>query len=584
MFASIARNYLLEAATQGRPPMGAGTERQGGGGHGGPAAVNVAVTPITAAPLDKKRKAAFAPDPPSATLPTKTVSLHTAAHAAGVAVPDDFAPEPGRLREVVLNAILTQPIPFPPGAQPPKPTKNRAPPPPHPSRAATQSDLTDLVTRAAVDAVRTVLNEWRAEHISDGQLAPTLGPTAAPGTFQHALDAYRAAAALGASSLVSDKVQSWSRATWGTDVVQARRRLNDVAVAMFTSGRAPTTWDARRSALRTYTYFAHTFHYDPFPADENTMISFAVWSATRITVGSVKKYIGHVRAAHTERGIAMPTNEAMPRLMQILDGFERAQAAAKGGVTRLPLTFGLLTKLIWDKRTAHAALATEPSIYSLSSQSMAEAVYTLALVAATRPSEIAVRNTSAGWSAPLRLKHYVDNHQLDHAVLKLPKRKNQQLGERCDIAIGSTHHWVCARTFMRTYLNNRLAAGEELNGESLLFPIRGKSGAIRPMAYHDLTKALEIDLERSGFDPKEYTGHSFRIGAATTMAINGVPTIWLEDLGGWARGSKALQSYVHLNLAPAQQRADMATFLSRSYVSAMDVVRGIKPSAAAYKM
>ena len=110
--------------------MGAGTERQGGGGHGGTAAGNVAVNPTAAAPLDKKRKAAPAPDPPPATLPARTVSLHNAAHAADVAVPDDFAPEPGRLREVVLNAILTQPIPFPPGAQPPKPTKNRTPPPP----------------------------------------------------------------------------------------------------------------------------------------------------------------------------------------------------------------------------------------------------------------------------------------------------------------------------------------------------------------------------------------------------------------------------------------------------------------------
>ena len=434
-------------------------------------------------------------------------------------------------------------------------------------------ELQGFIASTVRDAVRAAFQEQR--DLNDSLLGRhVLGPTqpagAAPGSFQEAWNQHRATAAAGAVSLVSPSIRAWSTKTWGTDVGAARRKFNDVAVAMYQTGRAPTTWDTRRSVMRAYEYFALTFHYDPYPATMNTLIAYSVWSAERISAGSVVKYIGHIRATHAERGQHMPSNADMPQLMQILNGFAKAQLASKADdVQRLPMTFGVTTKVAYTKREAHALLAEEPSVYSLESILMAEAAYGLGLVGALRPSELAVRLTkTAGWSKPLTLSQYTDDRRQDHSVLNLAQRKNAQLGgPRCHVVIGQTHHWFCARENMKRYLDERVRLGEILTPESLLFPIRTPEGTLRPMTYADLTHALAKDCERAGFDPKAYTGHSFRIGAATTMAINGVPTHWIEDLGGWARGSKALNTYIHLNLAPTQQRANMSVYLARSFLT-----------------
>ncbi len=524
----------------------------------------------TPKPARKRKNDQIATPAPSVAAPIEA-GTDPLADADPTADVDVMAPEKGRLSPIVLQAILTRVAPTPPGhptAAPPPPAE--APPAPPAAVPSVPDDLRALIASAVQDAVRTAFQEH--QHSPGSLLGPssTLGTTTEPGSFQEAWNRHRATAAAGATNLVAASIRAWSTKTWGTDVSAARQKFNDVAVAMYQAGRAPTTWDTRRSVMRAYEYFALTFHYDPFPATMNTLIAYAVWSAERISAASVLKYIGHIRATHAERGQPFPDNAEMPQLMQILSGFTKAQLASKAGdIRRLPMTFGVTTRVAYVKREAHALLAEEPSVYSLDSVLMAEAAYGLGLVGALRPSELAVRLTkTAGWSAPLTLSQYQDDRRQDHAILELAQRKNAQLGgPRCQVVIGATHHWFCARANMRRYLDERERLGEVLTPNSLLFPIRNPAGELRAMTYVDLTRALAKDCERAGFDPRAYTGHSFRIGAATTMAINGVPTYWIEDLGGWARGSKALNTYIHLNLAPAQQRANMSAYLARSFTA-----------------
>jgi hypothetical protein len=52
-------------------------------------------------------------------------------------------------------------------------------------------------------------------------------------------------------------------------------------------------------------------------------------------------------------------------------------------------------------------------------------------------------------------------------------------------------------------------------------------------------------------------------GAATSMALNGVPEYLIKDMGGWSRSSSAFNVYI--GRAPQKQRAAYTRFLSQQY-------------------
>jgi integrase len=219
-----------------------------------------------------------------------------------------------------------------------------------------------------------------------------------------------------------------------------------------------------------------------------------------------------------------------------------------------------------DQQTATSAAA---GIHSMDNPVMSDAVYAMAFLGSLRPGEIGLANNQ---DQPLRCKDWTIHNPttsvgIRFGTLRLHHRKNQQLGENCDVVIGITSSPICAVTAMEAYMAARQAAGEVVTPESYLFPVReSPSGALVPLSYGTLTKALDNDLLRAGFPANQYHGHSFRIGAATSMGLHGVPDYWIEDLGSWAPGSKAMRGYLHLS--PPEARARMTAFLTRPYSSA----------------
>ena len=194
----------------------------------------------------------------------------------------------------------------------------------------------------------------------------------------------------------------------------------------------------------------------------------------------------------------------------------------------------------------------------------AATVYSTANCHFCRPGEVTVRNTSKGIkTTPLYLAHLRFNYDgvdendkrvLVGQTLTFPSTKSDQFGERSDRVAGVIKDWpVCATTNMVKYLHFRRMSGETLSDASLLFPVDDGNGGSRPLAYDDLVAAMQADLKVAGYDATHYKGHSFRIGAATSMALNGAPDHIIKDMGGWSRNSSAFNAYFARGATPHVQ-------------------------------
>jgi hypothetical protein len=373
------------------------------------------------------------------------------------------------------------------------------------------------------------------------------------------------------------RLQKQTESAWGSlltshDVLLARQKMLQVGAALYFHGRRASTMASQDSAVKTWEYFCDTFMFEAYPATEMSLICFVVWSMSRnIQASSIGTYLSSIRSRHMEEGAYLPSNKEMPRLMRVLDGLKWVAKATEGGKLRLPCTFDVLERILISKWTRELEKAKEerPSIYSMDSAVLASAVYCLAFCGCLRPSELSVRvNTGKRYtSLPLRLRDIKVDAQANgiiNLILWLPKRKNDQLGEKSDVSIGPTgHELVCAVRRLMEYLQARRDTGEELTEESLLFPVDDTEGRRAGLTYEQLTRAMDADLEAAGFDSKLYGGHSWRIGAATSLALNGVPEYLIKDIGGWSRSSSAFNVYI--GRAPQKQRASYTCYLAKPY-------------------
>ena len=398
----------------------------------------------------------------------------------------------------------------------------------------------------------------------------------------------------------NDRVREFDEKFFGMDIEAALAKITELNHEAFAQGLRDSTQSTYDSGVRSYEYFCGKYGFRPYPTCEKTLIAFVGWSAVRVTVGTINNYLAGIRSKHIECDIPWVNRSDMPRLQRHLNGFEWMEKATKDGRLRLPLTHKILVNVVetkWNlymlKKRTEGAQFVEPSIYSMDHPATAQAVYSTASGHFMRPGEVSVRNTSKGVrTEPLRLRNhqwlYDGVYPADHEAagqkilvgqsINLPTAKTDPFGERSDRAAGSIpNSAMCAvrntlryfrlRTDGGTYKEKQLSfkgVGEVLTPDSFLFPIDDGKGGLRPLSYEDLTTALQNDLRAAGYDTTHYKGHSFRIGAATTMAFNGVPEHVIKDMGGWSRDSKAF--YLYVGKAPQEVRIHMSAFLARAYV------------------
>ena len=105
----------------------------------------------------------------------------------------------------------------------------------------------------------------------------------------------------------------------------------------------------------------------------------------------------------------------------------------------------------------------------------------------------------------------------------LKTSKTDPFGNGINIFLGATSQDICPVTALSNYLVVRP------KGQGPLFVLADGSPLLRSQFVAQVRKALAY----ADIDESKYSGHSFRIGAATSAAAAGVPDHMIKMMGRW---------------------------------------------------
>ena len=227
----------------------------------------------------------------------------------------------------------------------------------------------------------------------------------------------------------------------------------------------------------------------------------------------------------------------MAKLEQVLKGIKSAQAK-QGEVTppRLPITPTLLLAMkgVWERDSFTRDKA------------MLWAAACLCFFGFLRSGEVCIPGEKTfDNGAHLTMKDVqVDCLANPQSVqIKIKASKTDPFRQGVLVYVGQTNKPLCPVSALLAYMVKRG------NRPGPLFMFQDGRPLTRPRFVSEVRKALLS----AGIDPKPYSGHSFRIGAATTAAKQGVEDSTIKMLGHWK--SSAYQLYIK---TPREQLASIS--------------------------
>ena len=257
----------------------------------------------------------------------------------------------------------------------------------------------------------------------------------------------------------------------------------------------------------------------PCPTDEWTLCLFVTFLARTLQHSSIKVYLSGIRALHIDQGFPDPLTDCL-RLQRVVRGIKRCQGTSSS--SRLPITDDLML-VIW--RSLDVGRADHLMFWAACS---------LGYFGLLRASKFTVPNLSS-FSSSLHLSVQdvaVDSSSTPSSMrIRIKGSKTDPFRKGCFVHIGLGRHPLCAVQAMMSYLASR----GDTPGPLFLFT----NG--QPLTRTGLTDWLRRIMAANQI-PGNFSSHSFRIGAATVAARNGVPDHLIQTMGRWS--SNAYQLYI----------------------------------------
>ena len=236
-----------------------------------------------------------------------------------------------------------------------------------------------------------------------------------------------------------------------------------------------------------------------------------------------------MRNVHITRGLADPLPGAL-RLNLVLKGIRRTKATPPK--VKLPVTPLVLYRL-------RRVLLLKPA----DPDKVIWAACCVGFFGFLRTADFAVPSSSKfDPSVHLAVQDVVIDSFTSPSLLqiRIKMSKTDQFKQGTSVFLAASHNELCPLAALLSYLVSHPP------GEGPLFQFADGSPLTRPRFVTEFRKALMA----AGVQAEAYTGHSFRIGAATTAAAKGVADNLIKALGRWT--SEAYQIYIRL---PREQLA-----------------------------
>ena len=311
----------------------------------------------------------------------------------------------------------------------------------------------------------------------------------------------------------------------------------------FAKGLASSTQRTYKSAQDRFLHFCQAGDFSPVPVSQSLLCMYVSYLAEqKLKYGSMKVYLSAVRNLQIASGHSDPfTGSAMPQLDQVMKGIKRVQAESGSNKReRLPISPSILLRLkaVWS-----ASMGEHDT-------RMIWAACCLCFFAFLRAGEMTVpSDTSYDPAVHLSVKDVSVDDSVNPSIvcIKIKQSKTDPFRKGIDLFIGKTGSSLCPVSAILNYLCTRGM------GDGPLF--RYIDG--RVLTRQRFVTAVKAGLDKAGIDCSKYSGHSFRIGAATTAAQNGMEDSIIKTLGRWE--SLAYLQYVKI---PRKQLASYSNILA----------------------
>jgi hypothetical protein len=287
----------------------------------------------------------------------------------------------------------------------------------------------------------------------------------------------------------------------------------------FQHGLAPSTQKMYSSAMKRFHTFCATYTVTtPFPLSEHLLCSFAAYLADQnLAPQTIKSYLSALRNTQISLGLPDPREQSsLPILKRVQAGISRIRML-KGSPPRirLPITAHILGKI---QTTLNAS--TDPD------KTVIWAIAATAFFGFFRLGELLPTSLSAFHPAKSLAwgDVAVDNQAKPTMIqLHLKTSKCDQYGSGSDIVVGRTGNSLCPVTALMQYIDLR-------GNQAGPFFLDASHAVITKQRF--VTRIREL-LNSIGLPQHQYAGHSFRIGAATTAAAEGIEDSTIQTLGRW---------------------------------------------------
>ena len=309
----------------------------------------------------------------------------------------------------------------------------------------------------------------------------------------------------------------------------------------FQQGLAPSSKHVYESAKDRFTVFCQTFHFNPLLVTETLLCQYVSYLAKQnIMHSTIKVYLAAVRHLHIENHMPDPHMGDMARLEQVIKGVKRDQVCKLPNQRiRLPITGDLMRKM---KAILMKNRYDEDNI-------MLWAAMSLCFFGFLRAGEMTLESESS-FDPGANICHgdiAIDDSEKPSVLrVRIKASKMDPFRKGVDVFLGRTNKDLCLLEAILPYL--------AIRGDKQGFLFQFKDGRLLTKDRF-MSKVCEL-LQQSGVNSKNYAGHSFRIGAATTASRQGISEATIKMLGRWK--SSAYLRYIK---TPRGQLASISSSL-----------------------